>query len=55
MPKANHPQHERKPAFQRERQVKGGSRKKKIDLIASTNPRCEDLLPKLSESGVEER
>ena len=30
-------------AIQREKQIKGGSRKKKIDLIKSINPEFEDL------------
>ena len=30
-------------AIAREKQIKGGSRKKKIDLINSLNPRWEDL------------
>lgn len=34
-------------AITREKQVKGGSRQKKIDLIASRNPGWEDLYNKL--------
>lgn len=30
-------------AIEREKQIKGGSRKKKIDLIRSTNPEFKDL------------
>ena len=30
-------------AIKREKQIKGGSRRKKIDLIESTNPKWEDL------------
>ena len=30
-------------AIQREKQIKGGSRQKKIDLIETQNPRWEDL------------
>jgi len=30
-------------ALAREKQIKGGSRKKKIDLISSTNPEWRDL------------
>jgi putative endonuclease len=30
-------------AIQREKQIKGGSRKKKIDLIKNTNPNLGDL------------
>jgi putative endonuclease len=41
-------------AFQREKQMKSGSRKKKVDLIESVNPRWEDLFPKLADGGVEE-
>jgi putative endonuclease len=32
-------------AIQREKQIKAGSRKKKIDLIKSINPAFEDLYP----------
>lgn len=41
-------------AFQREKQMKAGSRKKKIDLIRSMNPQWEDLFPKLANGGIEE-
>ena len=34
-------------AISREKQIKGGSRKKKIDLINSLNPKWEDLYNKL--------
>jgi len=34
-------------AIQREKQIKGGSRKKKIDLINSINPNWEDLYNKI--------
>ncbi|MCD4681008.1 MAG: GIY-YIG nuclease family protein [Bacteroidales bacterium] len=34
-------------ALQRERQIKAGSRKKKVDLINSMNPDWEDLYSKL--------
>jgi putative endonuclease len=30
-------------AIEREKQIKAGSRKKKIDLIRSMNPACKDL------------
>jgi putative endonuclease len=30
-------------AIQREKQIKGGSRKKKIDLVKNTNPNFRDL------------
>jgi putative endonuclease len=30
-------------AIKREKQIKGGSRKKKVDLISSTNPAWDDL------------
>jgi putative endonuclease len=32
-------------AIAREKQIKGGSRQKKIDLINGTNPKWEELLP----------
>jgi len=35
-------------AIEREKQLKAGSRKKKIDLINLTNPKWEDLYVKLS-------
>ena len=34
-------------AIKREKQIKGGSRKKKIDLIIKNNPHFEDLYSKL--------
>jgi putative endonuclease len=34
-------------ALSREKQIKGGSRKKKIDLIDGFNPEWEDLFEKL--------
>ena len=34
-------------AISREKQIKGGSRQKKIDLINSVNPKWEDLYDKL--------
>ncbi len=34
-------------AISREKQIKGGSRRKKIDLINSVNPKWEDLYDKL--------
>jgi len=34
-------------AIAREKQIKGGSRQKKIDLIRNANRRWEDLTPKL--------
>lgn len=34
-------------AIKREKQIKGGSRQKKIDMIVSTNPDFEDLYPKI--------
>jgi len=34
-------------AIAREKQIKGGSRKKKIDLIMSMNPTFKDLYPEL--------
>ncbi len=34
-------------AITREKQIKAGSRKKKIDLIKSINPKWEDLAEKL--------
>lgn len=36
-------------AIFREKQLKGGSRKKKIDLIESANPRWSDLFKSLGE------
>ena len=35
-------------ALAREKQIKGGSRKKKIDLINGLNPQWEDLFDKIS-------
>jgi putative endonuclease len=37
-------------AIAREKQIKGGSRQDKIDLILSLNPECKDLFPELFES-----
>lgn len=39
--------HNIEEAIAREKQIKGGSRKKKIALIESINPRWEDLYDKL--------
>jgi putative endonuclease len=36
-------------AIAREKQIKGGSRKKKLDLIHSMNPEIRDLYPDISE------
>ena len=41
-------------AFQRERQMKSGSRKKKVDLTAKMNPQWQDLFSKLEDRGIEE-
>ena len=41
-------------AFEREKQLKAGSRKKKINLINSINPDWQDLFPKLPNEAVEE-
>ena len=41
-------------AFEREKQVKAGSRKKKIDLIISVNPEWNDLFELLKENQGEE-
>ena len=41
-------------AFEREKQVKSGSRKKKMDLIISTNPDWKDLFELLKENQGEE-
>ena len=41
-------------AFKREKQVKGGSRLKKIKLIESMNPEWRDLFDKLSTNQAEE-
>ena len=35
-------------AIAREKQIKGGSRKKKMDLIESTNPEWKDLYEEIS-------
>jgi putative endonuclease len=37
-------------AIAREKQIKGGSRQDKIDLILSLNPDCKDLFAELFES-----
>ena len=34
-------------AITREKQIKGGSRRKKIELIINSNPEFEDLYPKI--------
>lgn len=41
-------------AFVREKQVKGGARKKKIALIESVNPEWQDLFYQLSPNEAEE-
>ena len=41
-------------AFNRESQVKGGSRKKKIELIENINPEWKDLFEQLSSNAGEE-
>ena len=41
-------------AFTREKQLKGGSRRKKINLIESINPGWEDLYGKLTYGSLEE-
>lgn len=41
-------------AFKRERQVKGGSRKKKFDLIVAINPEWKDLFDLLKTNNGEE-
>ncbi len=41
-------------AFTKEKQVKAGSRKKKIALIESINPEWKDLLEHISENSGEE-
>ena len=41
-------------AFARESQVKGGSRRKKIQLIESINPEWNDLIQHLSSNSGEE-
>ena len=37
-------------AIAREKQIKGGSRKKKLALIEATNPDWDDLFPKIAHS-----
>lgn len=37
-----------KEALKREKQIKGGSRKKKIELINSLNPKLEDLYQQIT-------
>ncbi len=39
--------HEVNDAIRREKQIKAGSRKKKIDLVNDSNPAWEDLSPDL--------
>ena len=41
-------------AFLREKQIKAGSRKKKIDLIVKFNPEYKDLFSKIANGEVEE-
>lgn len=41
-------------AFAREKQLKAGSRRKKIDLIELVNPGWEDLFEKMSYGSLEE-
>ena len=41
-------------AFTREKQIKAGSRKKKIALIESTNPEWKDLFDTLTSGSAEE-
>ncbi|HEY5970253.1 MAG TPA: GIY-YIG nuclease family protein [Chitinophagaceae bacterium] len=41
-------------AFEREKQVKAGSRKKKIDLIITMNPEWKDLSESFKSNQVEE-
>ena len=41
-------------SFTREKQIKGGSRKKKIELIESINPEWKDLSEKFSAGSGEE-
>jgi putative endonuclease len=38
-------------ALEREKQIKAGSRKAKVALVESTNPKWRDLLPELLEGG----
>ena len=40
-------------AIAREKQIKGGSRKKKLELIDSFNPSWEDLYPKILSGEIE--
>ncbi len=39
-----------KEAIKREKQIKGGSRKKKIDLIIQSNPEFKDLYGEVASS-----
>jgi len=41
-------------AFKREKQIKGGSRKKKIELIESMNPEWKDMFDTLQSGSVDE-
>jgi putative endonuclease len=41
-------------AFAREKQIKGGSRNKKLQLIRKTNPEFKDLFSELANGEVEE-
>jgi putative endonuclease len=41
-------------AFEREKKMKAGSRKKKVELIVLVNPQWQDLFPRLADGGVEE-
>ncbi len=41
-------------AFEREKQVKAGSRKRKMELIENLNPRWKDLFDKLGSGSIEE-
>ncbi len=41
-------------AFKKEKQIKGGSRKKKVDLIQSINPEWKDLFDTLQSGLVDE-
>lgn len=43
-----------KDAFDREKQIKAGSRKKKIELIESINPEWKDFSENLSSVSIEE-
>lgn len=40
-------------AILREKQIKGGSRKKKIELIQGMNPKWEDLFEKFLDSSIQ--